>query len=119
MGHLLAEQAAMQIVAYVISTFLAAFISAVGVGGFIWKKLNANAEQDDMIRKILRLLKCMSKHQLKMSCNRAITKGCISLDDFAELKEFHDAYNDCGFNSDGDTAFDAVKRETSIREDCD
>ena len=119
MGHLLAEQAAMQIVAYVISTFLAAFISAVGVGGFIWKKLNANAEQDEIIRKILRLLKCMSKHQLKMSCNRAIAKGCISLDGFAELTEFHEAYNDCDFNSDGDTAYEAMTKSVKIREDCD
>lgn len=108
-----------QTLAWGVGTFLAAVIAACGVGGIIWRKLNANKLQDDLIAKQDRLLMKMACHQLQLSCQRAMDKGCITLSAFQEIQELYDYYAANGGNGTGKAIFEKMKREVEIREDCD
>lgn len=103
----------------VLGALVAALIAAVGVGGVLWHKLNVNNEQNKTISTMQGLLVKMACHQLKLSCQRALDKGCISLADFQELQEFYDLYVSNNGNGTGKAIFEKVKKEVHIREDCD
>ena len=120
------EQIASQIIGWGVGTFLAAIVAACGVGGFIWRKINANQIQNQRMDDLLKLIKnneemlrIMSCHQLEIACERALVKGCISLHDFQELQKLYDEYEAHGFNGSGKAAFMKVKTDVEIREDCD
>lgn len=119
MGHMIADELVSQVMAQVIGALLAALIAAIGVGGVFWRKLSINSEQDKAISAIKALLVKMACHQLKLSCQRALDRGCISLADFQELQEFYDYYVSIGGNGTGKAIFEKVKKEVHIREDCD
>ena len=77
------EQIASQVIGWGVGTFLAAIVAACGVGGFIWRKINANQLQDQRMDELMRLIKSneemlrvMSCHQLEIACERALAKGC-------------------------------------------
>lgn len=115
-----------QAVSWGVGTFLAAVVAACGVGGFIWRKLNANQLQDQRMDAIMatveglrHMLQVMSCHQLEISCERALERGCISLKQFQELQKLYDEYEAQGWNGPGKAAFDKVKTDVEIREDCD
>ena len=101
------------------ATILASLAAAVGVGGVLWHKLNVNNEQNKAIQGMNNLLIKMACHQLKLSCQRALDRGCISLAEFQELQEFYDYYVAIGGNGTGKAIFEKVKKEVQIREDCD
>lgn len=115
MGHMIAEQ----VVSWSIATILASLAAACGVGGVLWHKLNVNDEQNKAIHGMQNLLIKMACHQLKMSCQRALDKGCVSLAEFQEIQEFYDYYVAIGGNGTGKAIFEKLKKEVQIREDCD
>ena len=108
-----------QVVSWGVATILASLAAAVGVGGVLWHKLNVNNEQNKAIQGMNNLLIKMACHQLKISCQRALDRGCISLAEFQELQEFYDYYVAIGGNGTGKAIFEKVKKEVQIREDCD
>lgn len=108
-----------QVVSWGVATILASLAAAVGVGGVLWHKLNVNNEQNKAIQGMNDLLLKMACHQLKISCQRALDKGCMSLAEFQELQEFYDLYVARGGNGTGKAIFEKVKKEVQIREDCD
>lgn len=120
------DQMISQVIGWGVGTFLAALVAAFGVGGVIWKKLNANQLQDKRMDELMRLIKSneemlrvMSCHQLEIACERALAKGCISLHDFQELQKLYDEYEAHGFNGPGKAAFMKVRSDVEVREDCD
>ena len=108
-----------QLVGQIVGALLAGLIAAVSVGGVLWHKLNVNNEQNKAINGMNNLLIKMACHQLKLSCQRALDRGCISLAEFQELQEFYDYYVAIGGNGTGKAIFEKVKKEVQIREDCD
>ena len=115
MGHLIMEQ----LVSWGVATILASLAAALGVGGVLWHKLNVNNEQNKAIQGMNDLLLKMACHQLKISCQRALDKGCISLAEFQELQEFYDKYVARGGNGTGKALFEKVIKYVQIREDCE
>lgn len=108
-----------QVITYLVGTLLSTLVASGCVGGVLWHKLNVNSEQNKTISTMQGLLVKMACHQLKLSCQRALDKGCISLADFQELQEFYDLYISNNGNGTGKAIFEKVKKEVHIREDCD
>lgn len=107
------------VITYLVGTLLSTLVASGCVGGVLWHKLNVNNEQNKTISTMQGLLVKMACHQLKLSCQRALDKGCISLADFQELQEFYDLYVSNNGNGTGKAIFEKVKKEVHIREDCD
>lgn len=108
-----------------VGALMAALIAAVGVGGFIWKKMHTNDLQNQrmdelqkMIQALLELVKTMSCHQLEMSCDRAIEKGCISLEEKQEIEKLYKLYEGMNWNGPGKVAYETMK-QLPVREDCE
>lgn len=108
-----------QVITYLVGTLLSTLVASGCVGGILWHKLNVNKEQNRAINGMQNLLIKMACHQLKLSCQRALDRGCISLAEFQELQEFYDYYVAIGGNGTGKAIFEKVKKEVQIREDCD
>ena len=125
MGHMIADELVSQVMAQVIGALLAALIAAIGVGGVFWRKLAVNDQQnkrmDEMseaINALLELNEIMSRHQLEMSCDRALDRGCISLFDKQEIEKLYGQYKKMNWNGPGKVAYESIK-DLPIREDCD
>lgn len=117
MEHMIADEIVSQMLTQVIGALLAALVAAVGVGGAIWKKMNANELQDkrmdelqQTIEALLKLVKTMSCHQLQVSCNRAIDNGYISMEDKQEIEKLYELYNGMNWNGPGKVAYETMKK---------
>lgn len=126
MPHQVVDEIISQAIAWGVGAFLTALVAACGVGGFIWKKINRNEMQDAEIKRVeeeMNMLKkltlVMARHQLVMTCERYLARGCIAPWEFDELSDFHDWYNANDGNKYGDEFFNRVKERVLIRENCD
>ena len=94
------EQLINQVLAEAVGALLAALIAAVGVGGFLWKKMHTNDLQNQRMDEIVKVIQSLRKmvetmacHQLEMSCDRAIERGCISLEEKQEIGQRNSLVN--------------------------
>lgn len=123
MMHMVTEQVIGQVLIQIIGALLSAFIAAIGVGGVLWKKFAINEQQNqhlNELRKIiddlLALNQIMSCHQLEMSCDRAIDRGCISLAEKQEIEKLYRQYEKMSWNGPGKVAYETMKK-LPVRED--
>lgn len=118
------EQLINQVLAEAVGALLAALIAAVGVGGFLWKKMHTNDLQNQRMDEIVKVIQSLRKmvetmacHQLEMSCDRAIEKGCISLEEKQEIEKLYEQYDAQGWNGPGKVAYETMKK-LPVKEDC-
>ena len=121
----LIDQVLGQVIAYFVGALLAAAVAAIGAGGFVWKKLNTNHLQDERLKALdgrIELIcdveRKMMAHQLQVSCQRALNKGCISMEEFIEIQVLYDAYKSIDGNSKGEAIYEKMKAEVEVREVC-
>ena len=106
-----------QFISEALGAFVAGLVAALGVGGVIWKKMNANELQNQRmdelqqtIEALLKLVKTMSCHQLQVSCNRAVENGYISMEEKQEIEKLYELYDGMDWNGPGKVAYETMTK---------
>lgn len=106
-------------------TVLTMLVAAFGIGGTYWKKTK-NKRQDEEIqrqeqelKRLKRLVIKLACDTLRQSCDRALSKGTMTMDEYQSLQELFILYDENDGNGPGKRSFRKLEQEIHLEEDDD